>query len=49
MSMDNVPSTEIAEKLDIAFSSVSKLKNRVKERLVLEITNLKTEMYLFEE
>ena len=49
MSMDNVPSTEIAEKLDIAFTSVSKLKNRVKERLVVEISNLKSEMYLFGE
>ncbi|MDD7984641.1 sigma-70 family RNA polymerase sigma factor [Lentisphaera marina] len=49
MSMDNVPTNEIAEKLDVAYSSVSKLKNRVKERLVVEITNLKSEMYLFEE
>lgn len=49
MSMDNVPTNEIAEKLNVAYSSVSKLKNRVKERLVVEITNLKSEMYLFEE
>ena len=49
MSADEIPPAVIAEKLDLAITSVNKLKNRVKERLLVEISNLKSEMYLFDD
>ena len=49
MSMENVASNLIAEKLDLKLNSVNKLKNRVKERLLSEIAILKSEMHLFDE
>ena len=44
MSMDNVSSKDIAEKLGIKTNSVIKLKNRVKQRLIQEIDLLKLEL-----
>ncbi|MCH2204333.1 MAG: sigma-70 family RNA polymerase sigma factor [Lentisphaerales bacterium] len=46
MSMDNIDPDEICQKLDLKRNSVIKLKNRVKERLLVEIQNLKQELDL---
>lgn len=44
MSMDNIPADEIGEKLGIKGNSVTKLKNRVKQRLIKEIELLRSEL-----
>ena len=44
LSMDEVSSKDIAEKLGIKQNSVNKLKARVKQRLIKEINLLKTEL-----
>ena len=49
MTMDNISSDVIAGKLDLQRNSVNKLKNRVKERLLSEIQQIKQEMRLFNE
>ena len=49
MSMENIDSKIIAEKLDLKVNSVNKLKNRVKQRLLTEISILKSEMHLFDD
>lgn len=49
LSMDNMPSDVIAEKLHLQRTSVNKLKNRVKDRLLKEIQQIKQEMHLFNE
>ena len=49
LSMENLSPVEIAERLDLQKTSVNKLKNRVKERVLQEIEKLKEEMFLFDE
>ena len=44
LSMDNVSTSDIAEKLGIKQNSVNKLKNRVKQRLIKEIDVIKLEL-----
>jgi RNA polymerase sigma factor (sigma-70 family) len=44
MAMENVPHAEIGEKLGILENYATKLKNRVKSRLIKEIQLLKTEL-----
>ena len=44
LSMENLPVDEIGEKLGIKGNSVTKLKNRVKMRLVKEISHLRKEL-----
>ncbi|MCM8525489.1 MAG: sigma-70 family RNA polymerase sigma factor [Lentisphaeraceae bacterium] len=44
MSLDNLPPDEIGEKLGIKGNSVTKLKNRVKQRLIKEIELLRSEL-----
>jgi len=44
MYLNEMPNKKIAEELDIAESSVYKLKSRVEEKLIQEIKRLKTEL-----
>jgi len=44
MSMENIPPEKIGEKLGIKGNSVTKLKNRVKQRLIKEIELLRSEL-----
>jgi RNA polymerase sigma factor (sigma-70 family) len=48
MSMDNIPIETIAEELELKTNSVTKFKNRVKDRLIKEIHQLKNELELVE-
>lgn len=44
MSIDGTSTAQIAEHLDVKPNSVIKLKNRVKERLIIEIQHLRNEL-----
>ena len=44
MYLDEVPAKEISERLDIAESSVYKLRSRVEQKLVQEVKRLKAEL-----
>lgn len=44
MSLDEVPTREIARRLELSENSISKLRKRVEERLILEINRLREEI-----
>jgi RNA polymerase sigma factor (sigma-70 family) len=44
MAVDGVSTTEIAEKIGVKPNSIIKLKNRVKERLILEVKQLRKDL-----
>lgn len=46
MALNNVSTAEIAEQLDLHATTVTRLKNRVRDRLVLEVRKLRQELEL---
>jgi RNA polymerase sigma factor (sigma-70 family) len=44
MAVDGIPTPEIARKIGVKPNSVIKLKNRVKERLIIEVKQLRKEL-----
>ena len=44
MSLDEIPTKEIARRLELSENSISKLRRRVEERLILEINRLREEI-----
>ncbi|VGO16312.1 hypothetical protein PDESU_04903 [Pontiella desulfatans] len=46
MALNNSSTAEIAEQLDLHTATVTRLKNRVRDRLILEVRNLREELEL---